>query len=253
MQNLTVFVQVMLRNIPNKMHLPDLKKFVDRSSFGKYDFIYLRIDFQNDCNVGYAFINFENSESIINFMLDINNTTWAEFHSKKVAEVSYATIQGKDCLIQKFRNSSVMKEFDGYRPKVSWLILNTASFNVIDIFQLYYTESDPRRCGQEAPFPPPDNWSKVKRSIDNAQHIGKSESWLVAQAPFTDAIVSSGLFPPRAGQQTRNEQRHRRSQFDRGTPRAQLEESHDHSNNLQALVPFGYPHPNLDARNMFPY
>ena len=109
----------MLRNIPNKMHLPDLKKFIDRSSYGKYDFIYLRIDFQNDCNVGYAFINFENSESIINFMLDINNKRWDEFRSWKVAEVSYATIQGKDCLIQKFRNSSVMKEFDGYRPKVS--------------------------------------------------------------------------------------------------------------------------------------
>ncbi|KAI9661873.1 MAG: hypothetical protein M1821_009112 [Bathelium mastoideum] len=206
---------VMLRNIPNKMHLVDLKKFVDRSSYGKYDFIYLRIDFQNDCNVGYAFINFENSESIINFMLDINNTTWTEFHSKKIAEVSYATIQGKDCLIQKFRNSSVMKEFDGYRPK------------------LFYTDSDPQRCGQEAPFPPPDNWSKVKRSIDNAQHIG--------------------LFPPRAGQQTRNEQRHRRSQFDRGTPRAQLEESFDRRNSFGPVMPFAYHQPTLAARTMFQY
>jgi hypothetical protein len=56
-------------------------------------------------------------------------------------------------------------------------------------------------------FPAPDNWSKVKRSVDNAQHIG--------------------LFPPRAGQQTRDEQRRRRSQYDRGTPRAQAEESYN--------------------------
>lgn len=58
------------------------------------------------------------------------------FNSDKVAEVSYASeyigstlgidahcfdlaIQGRDCLIQKFRNSSVMLEHPSFRPKVS--------------------------------------------------------------------------------------------------------------------------------------
>ncbi|EKJ78449.1 hypothetical protein FPSE_01376 [Fusarium pseudograminearum CS3096] len=40
----------MLRNIPDKVDQPLLKKIVDASSFGKYDFMYLRIDFANDCN-----------------------------------------------------------------------------------------------------------------------------------------------------------------------------------------------------------
>ncbi|KAI9686315.1 MAG: hypothetical protein M1820_010649 [Bogoriella megaspora] len=189
---------IMLRNIPNKMNLPELKGFVDRSSWGKYDFIYLRIDFQNECNVGYAFVNFERCDSIIAFFNDLHHKEWTEFRSSKIAEVSYATIQGRDCLIQKFRNSSVMQEYDNYRPK------------------LYFTESDGDKCGEEAPFPPPDNPSKLKRSCDNAQHIG--------------------LFPPRGGNFNRDDRR-RRSQFDRGTPRAQLEEFYDRrGNNVQSFA-----------------
>ena len=41
--------QVMLRNIPNKVDQMMLKGIVDESSWGKYDFMYLRIDFANDC------------------------------------------------------------------------------------------------------------------------------------------------------------------------------------------------------------
>lgn len=70
------------------------------------------------------------------------NQRWNCFKSDKVAEISYASkfhlwyakarwiltpslsslaIQGKDCLVQKFRNSSVMLEAPHYRPKVSHL------------------------------------------------------------------------------------------------------------------------------------
>jgi hypothetical protein len=41
--------QIMLRNIPNKVDQPLLKRIVDASSRGMYDFMYLRIDFANDC------------------------------------------------------------------------------------------------------------------------------------------------------------------------------------------------------------
>ncbi|POS81438.1 hypothetical protein DHEL01_v200170 [Diaporthe helianthi] len=168
---------IMLRNIPNKVDQKMLKRIVDESSWGKYDFMYLRIDFANDCNVGYAFINFVDPLDIIDFVNKRANKRWNCFRSDKIAEISYATIQGKDCLVQKFRNSS-----------------------------LYYTTNGPvpELAGIEEVFPVPDNQSKMKRSCENAEHVG--------------------LFTPNAGQQFRDEQRHRRSQYDRGTRLAALEE-----------------------------
>ncbi|KAH7144667.1 hypothetical protein B0J13DRAFT_635969 [Dactylonectria estremocensis] len=199
---------IMLRNIPNKVDQAMLKRIIDDSSWGKYDFMYLRIDFANDCNVGYAFINFVDPLDIIDvsayLILDFSNEDmtnqitqfvnargnqrWNCFKSDKVAEISYATIQGKDCLVQKFRNSSVMLEAPHYRPK------------------LFFTSNGPmpELAGQEESFPEPDNQSKMKRSCENAEHVG--------------------LFTPNAGQHFRDEQRRRRSQYDRGTRLAALEE-----------------------------
>ncbi|KAG6042023.1 hypothetical protein E4U41_007120 [Claviceps citrina] len=151
---------IMLRNIPNKVDQTMLKRIIDESSWGKYDFMYLRIDFANDCNL------------------------W------KLGAISDA-IQGKDCLVQKFRNSSVMLEAPHYRPK------------------LYFTSNGPRPdlAGQEEPFPEPDNQSKMKRSCENAEHVG---------------------------QHYRDEQRRRRSQYDRGTRLAALEE-YDYEAAIQNL------------------
>ncbi|KAE9568259.1 Meiosis protein mei2 [Colletotrichum fructicola] len=190
---------IMLRNIPNKVDQAMLKRIVDESSWGKYDFMYLRIDFANDCNVGYAFINFVDPLDIIDFVNTRGNQRWNCFKSDKVAEISYATIQGKDCLVQKFRNSSVMLEAAHYRPK------------------LFYTSNGPipELAGEEEPFPQPDNQSKMKRSCENAEHVG--------------------LFTPNAGQHFRDEQRRRRSQYDRGTRLAALEE-HDFETNMQSYM-----------------
>lgn len=116
---LDVRTTIMLRNIPNKVTHAMLKAIIDRTSLGDYDFMYLRIDFANNCNVGYAFINFSDPIHIVAFAAARAGKRWNTFNSDKVAEISYATIQGKDCLVSKFRNSSVMLEQPDYRPKVS--------------------------------------------------------------------------------------------------------------------------------------
>ncbi|KFY81382.1 hypothetical protein V500_11473 [Pseudogymnoascus sp. VKM F-4518 (FW-2643)] len=184
-QGLDVRTTIMLRNIPNKIDQRMLKGIIDETSFGFYDFMYLRIDFANNCNVGYAFINFEDPWHIIDFVEARAGQRWNRYNSDKVAEVSYATIQGKDCLVQKFRNSSVMLEHPTFRPKI------------------FRTARHPD-AGEEEDFPLPDNASKMRRSVENAEHVG--------------------LFAPRAGQHYRDEQRRRRSQYDRGTRLAALEE-----------------------------
>jgi hypothetical protein len=198
---LDVRTTIMLRNIPNKVDQAMLKEIVDETSHGKYDFMYLRIDFANNCNVGYAFINFEDPYFIVDFVKARAGHRWNRFNSDKVAEVSYATIQGKDCLVQKFRNSSVMLENPSFRPKI------------------FYTGKHPR-AGEEEKFPGPDNLSKQRRSMDNAAHVG--------------------LFAPRAGQHFRDEQRRRRSQFDRGTRLAAIEDSYGLEEYGQHVQP-GYP------------
>jgi hypothetical protein len=42
-------------------------------------------------------------------------------------------------------------------------------------FELYFTSNGPmpELAGQEEPFPEPDNQSKMKRSCENAEHVGK--------------------------------------------------------------------------------
>lgn len=180
---------VMLRNIPNRWNYLDIKRILDTVTAAKYDFSYLRIDFEKSSNVGYAFVNFIDAEYIVPFLQHFVGHEWLPGHMPhKVAQVSYATIQGIDCLVEKFRNSAIMDEMPDYRPK------------------LWYVAADaprPELVGTDKPFPPPNNLSKKQRSNDNAGTVG--------------------LYAPHRGQ--RGDNRARRSNYDRGTPHQMQEEA----------------------------
>ncbi|KAF9181804.1 hypothetical protein BGZ51_005168 [Haplosporangium sp. Z 767] len=125
----------MIRNIPNKYTQSMLLDCINETHFGKFDFLYLRMDFKNKCNVGYAFINFINTDVVASFIKEHVGKKWSRFNSDKICSLSYATIQGRQALIDKFRNSSVMDEDMSYRPKI------------------FYTSGP--NTGQEEPFPEP--------------------------------------------------------------------------------------------------
>jgi RNA recognition motif-containing protein len=107
---------LMIKNIPNKYDQDMLLTTVDKKYRGLYDFFYLPIDFKNKCNVGYAFVNFIQPVTIAQFYEDFNNKKWEKFNSEKVCKIAYARIQGKNQLIEHFKNSSLMFEDPKCRP-----------------------------------------------------------------------------------------------------------------------------------------
>lgn len=80
-------------------------------------------------------------------------------------------IQGRDCLVQKFRNSSVMLEHPSFRPKVQ-LGPSSLSTQNLSYLQIFHTGQG-ALAGTEDKFPGPDNPSKMRRSVENAEHVGK--------------------------------------------------------------------------------
>ncbi|KAJ1983095.1 hypothetical protein H4R34_001483 [Dimargaris verticillata] len=108
----------MIRNIPNKYTQKMLIDLLNESHFGQYDFVYLRMDFTNHCNCGYAFVNFMDPRSIITLAQRLVGKRWDKFNSDKVCSIRYADYQGKDQLVEHFRNSNVMLMDPSYRPKI---------------------------------------------------------------------------------------------------------------------------------------
>lgn len=108
------FTTVMFRNIPNKYTREMLVKQLEQDLKGHFDFVYLPIDFKNQCNVGYAFINFRSIEACGIFMQNFNGVEVRKclpgLNSRKVTEVTPARVQGFEDNVQRLRNSPVMRE-----------------------------------------------------------------------------------------------------------------------------------------------
>jgi len=108
------FTTVMLRNVPNKYTREMLVEQLTQDFRGRFDFVYLPIDFKNGCNIGYGFINFRTVEACNEFVQAFDGVDVSRclpgLHSKKVAEVTPARVQGLEENVRRLRSSPVMGE-----------------------------------------------------------------------------------------------------------------------------------------------
>lgn len=94
----------MIRNIPNKYTQQRLLDALDNEGGqrDRYDFLYLPMDQKNNCNVGYAFINFVSPLFIVDFYQRFNGQKWNQYNSNKICKLCYARIQGRKQLEKNF-------------------------------------------------------------------------------------------------------------------------------------------------------
>lgn len=140
---------VMIKNIPNKMTDKNLIDFINDVCFRRIDFLYLRMDFMNNCNVGYAFVNFMSVHDLLDFAKAKLGVKWNMCSSQKVLQMTYANYQGKEALVEKFKNSCIMDERESWRPKI-------------------FYSSGPKQ-GMPEPFPAPTHMKRKERSQANAR------------------------------------------------------------------------------------
>jgi len=100
---------IMMKNIPNKYNQNELINEI-RNHKGKYNFLYLPIDFKNQANMGYAFVNFLHPLYILDFYKEFHRRRWTKFNSPKICEIYYGRIDNLDDLKKHFKSSSVINQ-----------------------------------------------------------------------------------------------------------------------------------------------
>ncbi|CAM8884085.1 unnamed protein product [Rhodiola kirilowii] len=126
---------VMIKNIPNKYSQKLLLTLLDnhcahcndqilagrggdRAYLSSYDFVYLPMDFNNKCNVGYGFVNMTSPEATMRLYKAFHCQSWEVFNSRKICQVTYARVQGLQVLKEHFRNSKFPSGSDDIFPVV---------------------------------------------------------------------------------------------------------------------------------------
>lgn len=102
----------MIKNIPNKYTQKMIIDTIELSHSNLFDFLYLPIDFQNKCNVGYGFINLKSAKAVESFYKKFHHKKWKYFNSEKICEITYARLQGLEQLKRHFSNSSIRMQRD---------------------------------------------------------------------------------------------------------------------------------------------
>mmetsp|Transcript_47646 Transcript_47646/g.111503 ORF Transcript_47646/g.111503 Transcript_47646/m.111503 type:complete len:525 (+) Transcript_47646:77-1651(+) len=116
------FTTVMIRNIPTEYTQDELIMEVSEvmGSPHFFDFFYLPWDTQNDCNIGYVFVNFPDPAAAQNAVRAFSNYHFRLHDSKKVGKVSPAHIQGLENNLRHLQDRAVVLGNHPCSPIVMW-------------------------------------------------------------------------------------------------------------------------------------
>jgi hypothetical protein len=107
----------MIRHIPNKYQIKTIIEEINQDFNNKYDLFYLPLDYENKCNLGFAFINFIDPMHVVLFYNNFRGKKWKKFNSEKICDLAYAKFQGKKDLIAHFEKGANMNfESDDKKP-----------------------------------------------------------------------------------------------------------------------------------------
>ncbi|CAH8361053.1 unnamed protein product [Eruca vesicaria subsp. sativa] len=129
---------LMIKNIPNKYSQKLLLNMLDNhcihinetiteerdeqeahhQPLSSYDFVYLPMDFNNKCNVGYGFVNMTSPEAAWRLYKAFHLQRWEIFNSRKICQVTYARVQGLEDLKEHFKSSKFPCEAELYLPVI---------------------------------------------------------------------------------------------------------------------------------------
>ena len=119
---------IMIRHIPNKYTLDILMQEINVNFEGKYDVLYLPIDFVHNSNLRFAFINFIDPMHLIYFYDEFIERKWNLFNSGKRCQLVYWKLQGKaellDYIKKRNRITSLNDNIYKYPIKKSFYISN---------------------------------------------------------------------------------------------------------------------------------
>ena len=133
----------MIKNIPNKFNQEYILNIINQNFKGTFDVFVLPTDINKFKNFGYAFINFTSSYYIPYFYFMFNGKMWFGTNSKKVCELAYSKVQGKEALLEHYPSKIVFVNNEALEvtPDQGYIIPN--------IYKLYFNECFPKEKIEE--------------------------------------------------------------------------------------------------------
>lgn len=134
---------IMIKNIPNKFNRELLLEIIDQHFKGTYDTFVLPTDVNKYKNFGYSFINFTSSYYIPYFYYIFNKKKWAGTNSKKVCELTYSKVQGKNDLSQHYPSKII------YDNKESKMVTPEQKYIIPNAFKIIFNKCFPKQPIEE--------------------------------------------------------------------------------------------------------